>query len=103
MYVEAYLHIQQISGSLGARPSKRREGLVHFKSWTCSSHPTGILGRKNHLEALLIHSVNHALLVNIYVNGPFLLIVKNKSASHFLLRVRLRLGLLSACVHKSEQ
>ena len=31
--------------SLGARPSTGREGLVHFVSRTCSSRPTGTLGR----------------------------------------------------------
>ena len=45
--------------SLGAT---EREGLVHFASRTCSSHPTGTLGRENRLEALLTHSVNHTLL-----------------------------------------
>ena len=54
--------VMKCTCSQGARPSTGREGLVHFTSQTCSSHPTGTLGHENHLEALLTHSVNHKLL-----------------------------------------
>ena len=50
-------------------PSQDRKGLVHFASRTCSWHPTGTLGRENHMQALLTHSANYMLLQLLTIFG----------------------------------